>query len=75
MAAPAGGGYRARMHVDDDIPVPKEPEGIPRNLEPLSVDALRQYLVELGRERGRVEEEIARRGGAQKAAESVFRKP
>ena len=61
------------MHIDDDIPAPKEPEGLPRSLEKLSVDALRHYLVELGRERERVESELARRDGAQAAAESVFR--
>jgi len=61
------------MAMEDDILVPKPAANFPRNLEPLSVDALKQYLVELDRERSRTQEELERKQRATAAAEQVFR--
>ncbi len=61
------------MVPEDDGPVAKPAAGFPRNLEPLSVDALRQYLVELDRERVRTRQELERKQRAADAAARVFR--
>lgn len=61
------------MAMEDDVLVPKPAADFPRNLEPLSVDALRQYLVELDRERTRTQQELERKQRAAAAAEQVFR--
>ena len=61
------------MAMEDDILVPKPAVNFPRNLEPLSVDALKQYLVELDRERSRTQQELERKQRATAAAEQVFR--
>ncbi|MCY3702592.1 MAG: DUF1192 domain-containing protein [Rhodospirillales bacterium] len=61
------------MAMEDDILVPKPAANFPRNLEPLSVDALKQYLVELDRERSRTQQELERKQRATAAAEQVFR--
>lgn len=61
------------MAMEDDILVPKPAANFPRNLEPLSVDALKQYLVELDRERSRTQQELERKQQATAAAEQVFR--
>ena len=61
------------MAMEDDVLVPKPAANFPRNLEPLSVDALQQYLVELDRERVRTQQELERKQQAAAAAEQVFR--
>ncbi len=61
------------MAMEDDILVPRPAANFPRNLEPLSVDALKQYLVELDRERSRTQQELERKQRATAAAEQVFR--
>ncbi len=61
------------MAIEDEVRVPKPPENFPRNLEPLSVDALQQYLVELDREQVRARQELERKQLAASAAERVFR--
>ena len=61
------------MAMEDDVLVPKPAADFPRHLEPLSVDALRQYLVELDRERTRTQQELERKQRAAAAAEQVFR--
>ncbi len=61
------------MAMEDDILVPKPAANFPRNLEPLSVDALKQYLFELDRERSRTQQELERKQRATAAAEQVFR--
>ncbi|MCY3597003.1 MAG: DUF1192 family protein [Rhodospirillales bacterium] len=61
------------MAMEDDILVPKPAANFPRNLEPLSVDALKQYLVELDRERSRTQQELERKQRATAAAEQIFR--
>ncbi len=63
------------MQTEEDLPIrKKEAEGIPRNLERLSVDVLKQYIKELDEEKKRAKAEIEARGGALAAAESVFQK-
>ena len=61
------------MAMEDDVLAPKPAVNFPRNLEPLSVDALQQYLVELDRERARTQQALERKRQATAAAEQVFR--
>ncbi len=61
------------MAIDDELLAPKPTANFPRNLEPLSVDALQYYLVELERERARTEEALERKQRAADAAQRAFR--
>lgn len=59
------------MFIEDDKPL-KQPELKFRVLETLSVAAMEEYIQELEAEVLRVRAEIAKRGGAKKAAEALF---
>lgn len=58
---------------EDDRPKPKAP-GLPRLLEPLSIEEMEDYLAELDAEIARVRQEIDRRGLKRGAAEALFGK-
>lgn len=62
------------MTQDDDTPLAGRPEVFPRNLEPLSIEALEAYLVELDAEKARVAAELRARDNLRGAAEDIFRK-
>ena len=61
------------MDIDDLEPAKKKPA--PKNLEIMSIEALREYIDELSAEIRRAEETIAAKEKARAGAESVFRKP
>ncbi len=61
------------MALIEDGWIPKPVASFPRNLEPLSVDVLQHYLVELDEERARTQQELARKQRAADAAARVFR--
>ena len=60
------------MDTDDLEPVVKKPDI--KNLEIMSIEALGEYIAELGQEIERVRAEIAIKEKARDGAESVFRK-
>ena len=62
------------MRLDDDQPSPKPASRlVPRNLEPMSVAELEEYITELRAEIARTEADIARKGRSRDAAEAFFR--
>ena len=60
------------MFLDDAPPKPKPEQMFPRNISEASVEAMREYIVELKDEIVRVEKEIEKRGGARAKAEAFF---
>lgn len=59
------------MDTDDLEPKTKKPQK--RNLDPLSVEELHNYIAELTAEIARVEEDIAKKRKHLSAAESLFK--
>ena len=59
------------MDEDDLIPRKVKPE--PKNLEPMSIAALEDYIAELEAEIARARAVIAEKGDARNEAESFFR--
>jgi uncharacterized small protein (DUF1192 family) len=62
------------MLSEDLDPPKKKPELVFRRLDTLSVEALKDYIVELKAEIGRTETEIGKRGSARDKAEAFFAK-
>jgi uncharacterized small protein (DUF1192 family) len=60
------------MNPDELDPKPAKPK--PKDLEVMSVEALRDYIAELEAEIERARATIARKGTARSAADSVFRR-
>jgi len=60
------------MEDDDLEPLRATPK--PRNLDPMSIEQLNDYIAELEAEIGRVRAEIERKSAHLGAAESLFRK-
>ena len=60
------------MNDEDDLP--RQPDWQPKNLEPLSIDQLEDYILVLEGEIGRVRADIAAKQGKLNAAESFFKK-
>jgi len=61
------------MFDDEDRPIPKD-QGFPRNLVPLSVDGLKDYILELEAEIARVREDISNKEQLNQAADKFFKK-
>lgn len=61
------------MFADEDIK-PQKAEGLPRNLENLSVAEMQEYIAELKLEIFRTEAEIERRSGHKNVAEALFKR-
>ena len=59
------------MDEDDLLPRAKKPE--PKNLEPLSIEALEDYIAELEAEIARVRTEIGAKKSHRGEAEDLFR--
>ncbi len=57
---------------DEELPQKKE-HSITRNLEPLSLDELAQYVIELKEEIRRTESEMARKKAHMDSASSIFK--
>ena len=57
---------------DDDLPVSKG-AGQPRNLEPMSLDELQEYIDEMKAEIMRVEAEIQKKKAHMDSVSSVFK--
>ncbi len=57
----------------DDLEPRKEPPK-PKNLEVMSIEALREYIAELEAEIARVEQTIATKETAREGAETFFKK-
>jgi len=57
---------------DDDEPM-KKPDSLTRNLDPLSIDELEEYITDLKAEITRAEAEITKKKSVQEAADSVFK--
>ena len=60
--------------MDDDDLVPRRAKPAPRDLEPLSVEALEDYIRELEAEIARVRAEIEAKKRHRDGAEALFRK-
>ncbi len=58
---------------DEDLPKTKSTDTFPRNLELLSVSELESYIKDLGEEKQRVENDIAKKKASQNAAASIFK--
>lgn len=61
------------MEPEDLEPLKKKKEV--RNLDPLSIDELKEYIEELEEEIARVEAEIAKKDAVRAGAEAFFKKP
>lgn len=61
------------MFADEEIK-PQKGEGLPRNLENLSVTDMQEYIAELKLEIFRTEAEIGRRGSHKLTAEALFKR-
>ena len=61
------------MFLDDSEPTKKKPA--PKNLDPLSVDDLREYIAELEAEIERVRAQIAKKDAQRLAASAFFKTP
>jgi uncharacterized small protein (DUF1192 family) len=61
------------MDTDDLEPIKKKPA--PKDLEAMSIEALREYIDELKGEIRRAEAMIAAKDKARSGAEAVFKKP
>ena len=59
---------------DIEIVIPKPAEWAPRELDNLSVEALKEYVEDLQRELQRVKSEIDNRGVVRSEADAVFKK-
>lgn len=57
----------------DEEPVKKQDASLNKNLEPLSLDELAHYIVELKEEISRTEAEIARKKAHMDSASSIFK--
>lgn len=60
------------MDADDLEPQKKKPA--PKNLDEMSIEALKDYIADLRAEIHRAEEKIAAKEGARKGAESFFKR-
>ena len=60
--------------MDEEDLEPRRAKPKPRNLDPMSIEQLNEYIVELEAEIERVRAEIAGKKGHLGAAESLFRK-
>ncbi len=60
------------MDLDDLEPRKEQPK--PKNLEVMSIEALREYIAELKAEITRVEQMIAAKDKAREGAETFFKK-
>jgi len=58
---------------DEDLPKPKYDNGLPRNLEDLSIDDLSEYISELETEIARVKVDMDKKKASSKAAASFFK--
>ena len=58
----------------DELFTPKKVTTFPRNLEPLSVEHLAEYTLELQEEMKRIEEEVVRKKKQRDLADSLFKK-
>lgn len=61
------------MFLDDLDPKKKTPQA--KNLDPLSIDELRDYIAELEGEIGRAQNEIARKTAQRASADAFFKGP
>jgi len=61
------------MFDDEDRPKPTD-DGLPRKLDALSVDGLKDYITELEAEITRVREEISKKEQLNLAADKFFKK-
>jgi uncharacterized small protein (DUF1192 family) len=61
------------MFLDDAEPTKKKPT--PKNLDPLSVDDLREYIAELEAEIERARAQIAKKEAQRQAASAFFKPP
>lgn len=62
------------MHDDDDdAPLKPGGEGMPRNLEPLSIEELEHYIGQLNAEIERCQAEIETKRKQQQDAASIFK--
>ena len=62
------------MRPEDDLPTPRPAARlVPRNLEPMAVAELQEYIAELRTEIARAEAEILRKGRSRDAAEAFFK--
>lgn len=61
------------MFTDDDLD-PKTKKSKPRNLDNLSIDDLKAYIVELKSEISRVETDISKKEAHKNAMSSLFKK-
>ena len=61
------------MEEEEEL-APKTADGLPRHLEPMSIEALEAYIVELEKEILRVKSEIEVKNSLQSGAEALFRK-
>ena len=62
------------MRLEDDLPTPKPANRfVPRNLEPMAVAELREYIDDLRAEIARVEADIAKKSHSRNAAVAFFR--
>ena len=60
--------------MDTDGQEPLKTRSMPKNLEIMSIDALREYITDLEAEISRARSEIAAKEIARQGAEEVFRK-
>lgn len=58
---------------DDDLPKNKVESGLPRDLENMSIDELKEYIDELKAEISRAEQDIKSKQASKDAAASVFK--
>jgi uncharacterized small protein (DUF1192 family) len=69
---------RANIGKDGEMDIldlePQAPKPEPRNLDVMSIEALRDYIAELETEIARVRKAIAAKQSARQGAESVFKK-
>ena len=59
--------------MDKDDLEPRRPDTGPKNLAPMSIEELAEYIVELEAEIGRVKQEIAGKEKVRDGAESAFK--
>ncbi|MSP67718.1 MAG: DUF1192 domain-containing protein [Alphaproteobacteria bacterium] len=59
--------------MDEEDLVPKTRKPAPRNLDPMSIDALEAYIAELETEIARARATIATKSVARRSADSFFR--
>jgi uncharacterized small protein (DUF1192 family) len=64
---------REQMFLDDSEPAKKKPA--PKNLDPMSVDDLREYIAELEAEIERARAQIAKKETQRLAAGAFFKTP